>query len=148
MIISVAIADKDSEYVYRLTEVLNGYNDLSISTFSTVELLEEHIVKKHFDVVLFDADFSERPIAFLNTKLPICLYHDRSQNMDFYPEVARIKKYQRISGIHKDIVKLFADKAGTSLGIDQSQKTKIVTVYSPIGGSGNNGSYKLLIAIN
>ena len=136
MNISIAIADTNSDYVERLAEVLAQYNDLTISIYTNVERLEEHIVRKHFDIVLFDADFCERPIAFLDTKLPICLYHEKSMRLEYYPEVVRIKKFQRISGIYKDMVKLFADKAGMSFGIDQSQKTKFLAVYSPTGGSG------------
>lgn len=136
MNISIAIADANTEYVDRLSEVLQQYNDLSIFIYTNVEKLEEAIVKKHFDVVLFDADFCDRRIAFLDTKLPICFFNEESANLSLYLDIAKVRKYQRISNIYKDIVRLYADKAGISSGIDQSQNTKILAVYSPIGGSG------------
>ncbi len=136
MNISVAIADKDRDYTDRLREVLQQYNDLSIYVYTNAENLEDAIVKKRFDVVLFDADLCDRRIAFTEAKLPICLYHDDCSNLGMYLDTAKISKYQRISNIYKEIVRLFADKAGISFGLDQSQNTKIIAVYSPLGGCG------------
>ncbi|MBQ7774491.1 MAG: AAA family ATPase [Lachnospiraceae bacterium] len=136
MNISIAIADINRNYLERLVEVLQEYEDLSVSIFTNAERLEEALQAKHYDIVLFDPDICDKKMSFYNTKMSVCLYSDEARNAQLYPECNKVLKYQRISRIYKDIVKAYADKVGNWADFDKSQNTRLVAVYSPIGGSG------------
>ena len=58
MHISMAIADPDKEYLYRLTEVLQQNRGLNISAFTSLENLRKAMENTRFDVLLFDPDIS------------------------------------------------------------------------------------------
>lgn len=138
MNISIAIADKDREYAERLSEMLQQYTELSIKQYTSGEkLLEAMEVKKEkFDIVLFDPDISWERMVFTGVRLPICLYSDGAENRGLYADFAKVMKYQRVSRIYKEIMKEYADKAGYSASFNHSQKTNMIAVYSPVGGSG------------
>lgn len=136
MNIIIAIADSDREYIERLAEALQQYDELIIHRYTGAQKLQEAMEKKNFDIVLFDPDISEDRLEFPGVKLPICLYSDEARNRNLYAECAKILKYQRISNIYKEFIREFADKAGYSAEFDHSQNTSVLSVYSPIGGSG------------
>ena len=136
MNISIAIADTDREYVERLSEVLQQYNDLTIRIFTSAEKLKAAMEGNHIDVVLFDPDISGEMLVFPGVKLPMCLYSDESRNRSMYADFAKVAKYQRISNIYKELVREYADKAGYSADFNNMQNTKLIAVYSPVGGSG------------
>lgn len=136
MIISIAIADSNRDYVERLTEVLQQKGDLNISIFTNADRLMSSIERERYDVVLFDPDISDEKLYFSNVKLAICLYSDEAMNKDLYSDMENIRKYQRISNIYKAILKKYSDKAGYSVDFGDSKRTKLEAVYSPIGGCG------------
>lgn len=136
MNISIAIADKNEIYLERLVEVLQEYEDLSISIFTDTEILEKTLQSKKFDVLLFDPDISEKKLSFYNIKMAMCLYSEEAHNTILYVDCEKTIKYQRISKIYKDIIKVFANKAGYIPDFENSQSAKILAVYSPVGGSG------------
>ncbi len=136
MNISIAIADSNKNYLERLVEGLQEYEELSVSVFTNARLLEQAMENKRFDVVLFDPDIDDNKLYLGNTKLAICLYSDEARNTALYADNCKIIKYQRISKLYKEIVKEYADKAGYSLEKDNSQNARIIAMYSPIGGSG------------
>lgn len=136
MNITIAIADTDRDYLERLVEVLQEYMDLSISVFTSARMLEQALENKRFDIVLFDPDLASEKVAFFHTKAAICLYSEEAENTALYAECDKVIKYQRISKIYKDLMKVYADKAGYIPEFDSSQNTKLFAVYSPSGGSG------------
>lgn len=136
MNISIAIADANRNYLERLVEVLQEYEELSVSMFTSAELLEQALQSKRFDIVLFDPDISETKLTFFNVRLCMCLYSEDAQNTMLYADFDKVIKYQRVSKMYKEIIKTYADKAGYLADFDHSQNTKIIAVYSPIGGCG------------
>lgn len=136
MNISIAIADSNKEYVERLLEVLQQYDELTIHIYTNWEKLQSAMGKRHFDVVLFDPDMTEEKMSFPGAKLPVCLYSDGTRNAGLYTETVKVIKYQRISSIYKEVIREYAEKAGYSADFDHSQSTSVVAVYSPVGGSG------------
>lgn len=136
MNISIAIADENKNYLERLVEVLQEYEELSVSIFTSAELLTQALQSRRFDIVLFDPDICENKLTFYNVRLSMCLYSEDAQNAMMYADCDKIFKYQRISKIYKELMKAYADKAGYMFDFDNSQNTKVVAVYSPIGGSG------------
>lgn len=136
MNISIAIVDNNRIYLERLVEVLQEYEDLSVSIYTNSELLEKSLEVKRYDIVLFNPDICDEKIRFYNVKLPICLYSNEEKNAALYSEYNKVMKYQRISKLYKDVIKLYADKAGDIPDFDNIQRSKMIAVYSPIGGSG------------
>jgi len=136
MNISIAIVDTDKDYVFRLSEVLQQYKDLSISIFSDVERFYTALNRSHFDILLFDPDASEEKITLSKVKLAICLCSDECRNMGMYTGCVRILKYQRVSDIYKEILREYADKAGYSVNFGSRMNTELIGVYSPCGGAG------------
>ena len=136
MIISIAIADSNRNYLERLVEILQKNSELDISIFTTAEGLIEAIQKERYDVVLFDSDICSSKLLFSNVKLPICLYSDEAVNKDLYSDIDNIQKYQRISNIYKEILKKYADKAGYQATSEAMGNSGILAVYSPVGGIG------------
>lgn len=86
MNISIAIADTNELYLERLLEVLQEYEELSVSIFTDVQFLEKTLQLKNFDIVLFDPDIAEEKIDFYNTKLSVCLYSGEAKNTALYKE--------------------------------------------------------------
>ncbi len=136
MNISIAIADLNKEYVERLLEVLQQYDELTIHVYTNWQKLQTAMDGGRFDVVLFDPDICEERLGFSKVKLPVCLYSDEARGAGLYPDTAKVLKYQRISGIYKEMIRAYAEKAGYSADFDHSQSTSVAVVYSPVGGSG------------
>ena len=136
MNISIAVVDTDIVYLEKLVEVLQEYDDLSVSMYTSAEKLQRALQTKSYDIVLFDADVSEHKLMFFHVTLPICLYSDEAKNRSLYADCAKVIKYQRISMIYKEMLKMYADTAGYRADFSKEQTAKILAVYSPIGGSG------------
>lgn len=136
MNISIAVADVNMVYLEKLVEVLQEYEDLSVSMYTNAKILEQELQSKRYDIVLFDPDISESRMVFSNVKLAVCLYSEDAGNSSLYADYEKVMKYQRISMIYKEVIKLYADKAGYRADFNNEQSSKIVAVYSPVGGSG------------
>ena len=137
MNISVAIVDSDRDYAERLMGGLENYPDLSLSVFFSGEKFQTALEKNKYDIVVFNPGSSEETLHFGTTKLPVCLCSNESDKAGLYEGTAlMIEKYQRISTIYRQIMAAYADKAGIDIVTGSGAKTKLVTVYSPIGGSG------------
>lgn len=136
MNISIAIVDKNREYLDRLVEVLQEYKELTVSMFTSAERLEQVLQTKKIDIVLFDPDVSEEKISLKGCGMGICLYSDEAKNTALYAVEHKVLKYQRVSMIYKEILKLYAGEANISFDLGGSKNTRVLAVYSPIGGSG------------
>ena len=137
MIYRIAIADKDPDYIERLSAVFQGYSDLLPDFFTSADALEEAMEMKNYNIVLFDPDISEDRLYFDEDVVPVVLYRDDAENLAYYASLKNVNKYQRISGIYKEIMSEFA-KVAKDLGIELSTagRTKVIAVASPVGGSG------------
>lgn len=137
MIIRIAIADKNPDYIERLSAVFQGYSDLLPDFFTSGEALETALENKNYNIVLFDPDISEDRLYFDEKILPVVLYREDAENLAYYASLKNIHKYQRVSGIYKEIMAEYA-KVAKDLGIELSTggRTQIIAVASPMGGSG------------
>lgn len=136
MNISIAIVDKNREYLDRLVEVLQEYKELTVSLFTSAERLEQVLQTKKIDIVLFDPDVCDEKLDLKGCEMSICLYSDEAKNTALYADAQKVLKYQRVSMLYKEIVKAYAEKANISFNLGDSKSTKMLAVYSPIGGSG------------
>ncbi len=146
MNILLAIADTNKEYLRKISEELQGYSDLTIYVYTSADKLENAMENESFDVVMFDPDLSESRINFSRVKMPICLYSEEAENTSLYKECVHISKYQRISKIYKDMIRAYAEKADIPTNQIMREKMSVVSVYSPIGGSGKT-TVALAIAV-
>ncbi|MBR6308605.1 MAG: AAA family ATPase [Lachnospiraceae bacterium] len=148
MIISVAIVDKDREYAERLRGGLEAYSGLNLSLFSSGEKFQKALEKNKYDIVFFDPDCSEDTLHFGTVKLPVCLCSVASDKVNFYGDnVLKIEKYQRISTIYKKAMGEYSVRVPNTWNAGNGN-SKLVAVYSPIGGSGKTTvAYSLAMAL-
>ena len=73
MILNIAIADENSEYIRRILDVLEGYEDLDISVFTDEDSLEEALKNRKFDVLLFDESICHNIVVEQKEMLSILL---------------------------------------------------------------------------
>lgn len=136
MNIKLAIADKNEEYIKRLLSVLEEYDDLSISVYTDKKSLGKALSEKNFDVLLFDASVYEGQFLHGKTTLVIMLLDEAEYIPEECKSLPKIKKYQRISKIYKNVLELFADVCGDTGILSGQKKSRAVVFYSPIGGAG------------
>lgn len=136
MNIKLAIADSNEDYLNRLINVLEKYDQLSFSVYTDRDSLEKALPEKNFDVLLFDASVYEGQVSLGKTTLGIMLLDETECIPAGCKSFPKIKKYQRISGIYKKILELYAEKCGDISVLSDDKKTKTVAFYSPVGGAG------------
>lgn len=135
MLIKIAIADDDNEYVKRLVYGLEKYNNLNISVYTEAKNLENALQTKKFDILLFAPQVFKGQISLPKHTAAILL----ADGVEIIPDVckgfAKIKKYQKISAIYHEMIGLYAEVCG-SYGMTGDNRTRKILFYSPIGGSG------------
>lgn len=135
MLIKIAIADDDNEYVKRLVYGLEKYNNLNISVYTEAKNLENALQTKKFDILLFTPQVFKGQISLPKHTAVILL----ADGVEIIPDVCKgfvkIKKYQQISGIYHEMISLYAEVCG-SYGMTGDNRTRKILFYSPIGGSG------------
>ncbi len=146
MNIKVAIADRDEVYLERLGEGLQKNSDVICTRYSEQEAFLHALKNRKFDVVLFDPSMLEglegRTVDFSGVTVPVVLYAEGTDLSGLPGNVEKIAKYQRISGIYRDMVDLFASKR--SGGMTSRQSSMVIAVFSPAGGTGKSTiSFKL-----
>lgn len=136
MNIRLAIADKNEEYINKILNVLEEYEDLNISTYTDKNSLEKSLLERTFDILLFDVSVCEGQMPLGKASLSIMLLDETEYVPVGYKNFPKIKKYQRISNIFKKILEYYADICGDIGILSDQKKTKTVAFYSPIGGAG------------
>lgn len=135
MIIRIAIADDDREYLERLVYGLERYDNLNISVYTEAESLEDVLKTKRFDIILFTPHVFKRQFSVSKHTAVVLLTDDTEKIPDEYRSFTRIKKYQQISSIYQGMLSLYSEVAG-DYGMTGDNRTKKILFYSPIGGSG------------
>ena len=136
MVIRIAIADTNREYVERMTEVLEENDDLHLAVFTDKKSLETALASTRFDILLFDPSIYDGSVNTGKNTLQILLWDGTSVIPEAVREVPKVKKYQRISLIYKNILDLYADVVGNVGNLPGQVKTKVLAFYSPAGGAG------------
>lgn len=135
MLIKIAVADDDEEYVQRLVYGLERYDSLSISLYTEAESLEKALQTKRFDILLFTPQVFKGQIALPKHTACILLSDATEAIPDTCREFVKIEKYQQISSIYHKMLGHYAEVCGNN-GMTGENRTKRVLFYSPIGGSG------------
>lgn len=137
MVIRVALACRDEKYLERLVSGLEKIRNLDLAIFSDAESLSRVLAAKHYDVFLFTTDIFDREMDYLNVKADLKLLLDDEEKVisSTFADAKRIRKYQRISLIYKNILDFYSEICGKD-ALSGNSASKIVTFYSPIGGAG------------
>ena len=137
MIIKVAIADKNKEYLERLVVGLEKYSDISLAVYSDEESLERAFQERKYDVFLFDPDVYMQSAAYFHTRADLKILLDDKEKViaDVYADAKRVDKYQRVSRIYKKILELYSEVCGREIAQEDGY-TSVVAYYSPVGGAG------------
>lgn len=135
MLIKIAVADDDNEYVKRLVYGLEKYNNLNISVYTEAKSLEHALQTKKFDILLFTPQVFRGQISLSKRTAAILLTDGAEIIPDTCREFMKIKKYQQISSIYHEMLGLYAEVCG-SYGMTGDHRSRKVLFYSPTGGSG------------
>ena len=115
MVIRVALACKDEEYLNRLLLGLDKYRKIDLTIYSDEESLSRELKEKRFDILLFTTDMFSREMDYLNTKADLKILLDDEEKIisNTFPDAKRVKKYQRISKIYKNLLDYYSEGCGT-----------------------------------
>ncbi len=136
MIIRVAVADTNKEYVKRLLAVLEEYKDISISAYTNEEALQQALAARRFDILLLDPAMSGKEME--NGKKPLVIWLSEEGGGSSAGAGGRlgIRKYQRIRRIYQQMLEFYAEVCEDSGLAGGKGNTRIVAYYSPVGGAG------------
>lgn len=136
MIVKIAIASEDREYLRRLVNVIEKDTDFNITVYSDKDSLSEAIRNRKFDVFMFTQDIIADMVDDVRSDLNILLDDGENSLSDSRGNISIIKKYQRISNIKKQIFDLYSDVCGKDSRSERGERASVIAFYSPIGGAG------------
>lgn len=136
MVIRLAVASTDAEYLRRFVSALEQNPQLDISVYSDMDSLLQEVGKSHFDVFLFSSELiaDDRKCLELKADLRIQL-SDENDSKEGIGDIKYVSKYQRVSRIYSKILDYYAEVGGRK-GIEDATYAQFITFYSPIGGAG------------
>ena len=136
MKIRLLLASSDSDYTEYLSKVLvEQYADVfEISVCSSHERLNEMVSNHRADIVLAEDQLAEY-VELHAVRLPLVFVDESGRTGDSSPKYKRIKKYQRISTLVKEVLGEYADVSANDEAFG-SVTAQITVVWSPAGGSG------------
>ena len=137
MIIKVAIADTNQNYLERLMAGLEKYEDLNLSVYTDGDSLKQAFQERKYDVLLFSPDIYANESEFYQAKADLkVMLEDKDELIQgSYADAKRIDKYQRISNIYKSILELYSEVCGKGFA-GAAGYTSVIAYFSPIGGAG------------
>lgn len=136
MIIKIAIADSNHDYIERLTNVLEGYNELNISIYTEKSALELALTTKKFDVLLFDPSIYQGQVDAKGDVLRLMLFDDSENLPECCAGFEKIYKYQRISKIYQQILERYSIMCADKGVVVGEGRTTSIAFFSPVGGVG------------
>ncbi len=136
MKIRLLLASPDSDYTEYLSRVLvEKYADVfEISVCSNSERLNEMVVNHRTDVVLAEKQLVDA-VDLRMARLPLVFVDETGRISESGSDYKRIKKYQRISTLVKEVLGEYADVSANDETFG-SASAQITAVWSPAGGSG------------
>ncbi len=135
--LSLIIADNDVEYLTKFEKFLlvNHPQRFDVFSFSSFCLLSDFLCSADkSDILLVDSKMYKKELNFQNIEVVMFLSDD---GMELIPEgFETIAKYQHAERLVMEILRLYADKSLKTCMMYGNADTRVVCVYSPIGGVG------------
>lgn len=136
MILKMAIADSNTEYVQRMRSVLEGYDTLKLFIYPDKQALEKALATRQFDVLLFDSSFYNGQIETKKSMLTVMLLDEEAGVPEACRPFKKIRKYQRISRIYQQVLELYAEISGDMGNVAGLGRVSKIAFFSPVGGVG------------
>jgi len=136
MLLRIAVADENEEYLDRLVSVLEEYKDLNLSVYTDKNSLETALVSRTFDILLFDSDLYDGQTALKKNTLAVMLLDEDKVVPAACQSFHKINKYQRISSIYKQVLELYSEICQDVGELMGRRPVVSAAFYSPVGGSG------------
>lgn len=139
MKIKVFLLTADETYARKIYNAfLREYSDtVDLIIFDSVDTMQGQVRKLYPDIVLVDEELRDVRLS-LPQSAYLALLSDNSEAKTIMGHMA-VGKYQRISGIHEQILDIYSVKQEMlSISVKENDpgKIKIVTFMSPAGGTG------------
>lgn len=140
MKIRLLIASPDLDYTEYLSKVLvEKYADVfEVSVCSNEVRLSEMVSGSRADIVLAEAELASS-VGLHAVRLPLIFSDERTRGGMSGESYKRIKKYQRISYLVKEMIGAYAEVSSNS-EVYGSLSAQITAFWSPVGGSGKTAS--------
>lgn len=136
MILKIAIADSNNEYVQKMMSALEEYDSLKLSVYTDKSALEQALSSKQFDVLLFDSSVYDGQIEVKKNTLAVMLLDEEVGVPEACRSFKKIRKYQRISRIYQQILELYAEISDDMSNVAGQKNVTKIAFYSPAGGVG------------
>ncbi len=134
MRIDLVIADEDNNYRGRIAGYLSSENEYRVSQFSKANELIAYLEKYRCDILLVTPEIYTEKLATYDVRTIILLLEDEQERLVY--GTSSIYKYQSITNIEKYILEEDTKNSTTARPKSHYAGTKIISVYSPIGGVG------------
>lgn len=139
--INVIIADTDSRYLESIAKYLtNKYVDkFNVTCYTDYDILIESIANiKKKDILLINEDIYDEKVDKLGVN-SIVILTEGKVNQDKYPHTL-ISKYSTGQDLYREIIKVYTEYNPKNIEkiTNKYDGTKLITVYSPVGGSGKS----------
>ena len=137
--LSLLIADKDETYIESMVNylIVNHSVRFQVFSFTKQKYLQEFLERsdKQIDILLICPEFYTENLPFKKIRIPILLGSGKSVSNQ--RELDVVNRYQHVEKLIRDVTGIFAEKVQKEVYISRGDKeTKVVAVYSPVGGAG------------
>lgn len=137
MLIRMAIVDLDKEYISRIANVLETYDDVSLFVYTNKDIFEADLKRKKFDILLFAPEFLESLVLVDSSTVTVVFLDDEHPVSEAFHNIAKVRRYQRISMMFQQILEFYAEVCKeTPEGVLGQNGVALIAVYSPAGGVG------------
>lgn len=136
MIIRIAIADSNEDYLNRLLAVLEEYDEVNLSVYTDRHSLETALASRQFDVLLFNPEVYDGQVTLRKSTLALLMLDEEQGVPESCRDFAKINKYQRISTLYKKVLEMYSQISGDIGTAPGRGNVRMVAFYSPIGGAG------------
>ncbi len=129
---TLAIFDRDEEYVMRLMNYLNDSRSmpLEIQAFTDKKLLKDYVKEHEVDILLLPEEELDDDLSGAKTgEMMVLSEADSAQDCCGHRSIC---KYQSSENILREVMCYYADRPASVPGLLPDRKTEITAVYSPI----------------
>lgn len=133
--INLVLADTDNFFLKSFSRYILEHNSaFEINTFTSVDYLMSYISSNSIDLLLIEENMLTTELSSRLSNTLILILDDVSKETSSY---VHINKYQKTENFVKEITFRYAESKGDkSLLSESSGGADVISVYSPIGGSG------------
>ena len=146
--INIVLADSDELYLNKLTDYfMEKTNMFVVSSFTSKESLSKYISDRQnkIDIIVFTEDLADGAIGAADIPAKVFLSGGTFSSITGYETV---NKYQKAEKLVNAILMIYAEKTGRVEAVTTGDKlTKVIGVYSPVGGCGKT-TLALTLAIH